>query len=97
MIYRLVVFVGNRDQAVGEFADRRVAQPDQQHQREHTVGADLAVAHDGELGIPVATTAESIRRIRKPVFMQAAGTQGSEEHTPALQSLMRISYAVFCL
>src|SRR3546814_5353130 len=25
------------------------------------------------------------------------GTQRSEEHTPELQSLMRISYAVFCL
>src|SRR3546814_5022788 len=30
-------------------------------------------------------------------FRQRGGTQRSEEHTSELQSLMRISYAVFCL
>src|SRR3546814_2293724 len=34
------------------------------------------------------------RRGRKPQFHQP---RGSEEHTSELQSLMRISYAVFCL
>src|SRR3546814_6443074 len=29
--------------------------------------------------------------------LSAAGTERSEEHTSELQSLMRISYAVFCL
>src|SRR3546814_4483497 len=31
------------------------------------------------------------------VFMAGAGAIRSEEHTSELQSLMRISYAVFCL
>src|SRR3546814_6702568 len=30
-------------------------------------------------------------------FLQAVGVERSEEHTSELQSLMRISYAVFCL
>src|SRR3546814_1471211 len=34
------------------------------------------------------------RRVARAVFM---GTARSEEHTSELQSLMRISYAVFCL
>src|SRR3546814_7326047 len=34
---------------------------------------------------------------RRPVLSPAAGAQRSEEHTSELQSLMRISYAVFCL
>src|SRR3546814_4678220 len=37
----------------------------------------------------------------KPIFVYlgrvSAGTSRSEEHTSELQSLMRISYAVFCL
>src|SRR3546814_3591977 len=37
-------------------------------------------------------------RIRcRPSWGVTAGCQGSEEHTSELQSLMRISYAVFCL
>src|SRR3546814_2702772 len=31
------------------------------------------------------------------LLQAAAGGEGSEEHTSELQSLMRISYAVFCL
>src|SRR3546814_5684286 len=39
-------------------------------------------------------------RFRYPRFRQGSGDRGdprSEEHTSELQSLMRISYAVFCL
>src|SRR3546814_9425659 len=32
-----------------------------------------------------------------PVFIAASKSKRSEEHTSELQSLMRISYAVFCL
>src|SRR3546814_9272496 len=39
------------------------------------------------------TTIGSGRPILSPIFMAAR----SEEHTSELQSLMRISYAVFCL
>src|SRR3546814_8714347 len=40
------------------------------------------------------TTQMIITRLTKP---QLIGWQRSEEHTSELQSLMRISYAVFCL
>src|SRR3546814_9797886 len=42
----------------------------------------------------IGTQEQPIRR----GFVEAAGIEGrSEEHTSELQSLMRISYAVFCL
>src|SRR3546814_3127244 len=47
-------------------------------------GTDLVSAYAG-----AAEAADYARRYRKPVR--------SEEHTSELQSLMRISYAVFCL
>src|SRR3546814_4872662 len=34
---------------------------------------------------------------QRPGYAQASGSRRSEEHTSELQSLMRISYAVFCL
>src|SRR3546814_7909752 len=41
---------------------------------------------------------EVARDARKGLFVvEAIGHQRSEEHTSELQSLMRISYAVFCL
>src|SRR3546814_10729869 len=45
---------------------------------------------DGEAQGPL------VEAYRRPVPQLAAGRR-SEEHTSALQSLMRISYAVFCL
>src|SRR3546814_8818703 len=54
--------------------------------------------------IPVGTTvsyADIARSIGQPkavrAVAQACGANRSEEHTSELQSLMRISYAVFCL
>src|SRR3546814_2669949 len=48
------------------------------------------------------TSAKNINAIRSPLAAAATGFLGtmlsrSEEHTSELQSLMRISYAVFCL
>src|SRR3546814_15749716 len=37
------------------------------------------------------------REIAMPLFLAPTALQRSEEHTSELQSLMRISYAVFCL
>src|SRR3546814_9732283 len=37
------------------------------------------------------------RRCYEPADRQPGGAERSEEHTSELQSLMRISYAVFCL
>src|SRR3546814_2358375 len=49
--------------------------------RSHCVGFDLVVR----------------RRLREGRCRSRQGKQRSEEHTSELQSLMRISYAVFCL
>src|SRR3546814_2787556 len=38
-----------------------------------------------------------LRRVRQSARVANGGHRRSEEHTSALQSLMRISYAVFCL
>src|SRR3546814_938015 len=37
------------------------------------------------------------QRPREPLLLRRQAAGGSEEHTSELQSLMRISYAVFCL
>src|SRR3546814_5441499 len=41
--------------------------------------------------------ADELRRAFRPRPLAIAGLARSEEHTSELQSLMRISYAVFCL
>src|SRR3546814_6622551 len=48
---------------------------------------------------PISTVAAAITTIAAipPVAVAAAALHRSEEHTSELQSLMRISYAVFCL
>src|SRR3546814_2661161 len=45
---------------------------------------------------PVALSRDTVR-IALPPPAQQTSTRRSEEHTSELQSLMRISYAVFCL
>src|SRR3546814_3468160 len=76
-------------------------------------GLDHVAAATGEpqetVGIEVAEVAGAqpavdqgrggrLRRVPVPGHdVVAAGTDRSEEHTSELQSLMRISYAVFCL
>src|SRR3546814_20582394 len=48
--------------------------------------------------IPVVRRAEMLGELMRLKWAIAiAGTHRSEEHTSELQSLMRISYAVFCL
>src|SRR3546814_4374931 len=44
-----------------------------------------------------AITSESLTTLEEVGVSLKAGTNRSEEHTSELQSLMRISYAVFCL
>src|SRR3546814_8739139 len=50
-------------------------------------GRGVGVGHDGP---PVSKNEKRPERLRRPAAR-------SEEHTSELQSLMRISYAVFCL
>src|SRR3546814_6536328 len=47
---------------------------------------------------PIISVEGSIVRLKRPSeFAWRVGIRRSEEHTSELQSLMRISYAVFCL
>src|SRR3546814_9458075 len=49
-------------------------------------------------GTDIAVFAEAVEReVAGRVAALAAGVERSEEHTSELQSLMRSSYAVFCL
>src|SRR3546814_9656687 len=54
---------------------------------------DVADAHGGqvEVGAPGHSSGEGLHEYRPALAVR------SEEHTTELQSLMRISYAVFCL
>src|SRR3546814_2605075 len=54
----------------------------------------LTAAEAVDFDLPVAS---SKRKKSKEEPKRAAGRPRSEEHTSELQSLMRISYAVFCL
>src|SRR3546814_1617773 len=64
-----------------------------------------AVLHRLPARDPAALDRHRVRRQREPHHRDAdrrpvarvVGVQRSEEHTSELQSLMRISYAVFCL
>src|SRR3546814_2167973 len=62
-------------------------------------GAMIALACDMRLGTPQARTAFLFTRVGLAGADMGACTllPRSEEHTSELQSLMRISYAVFCL
>src|SRR3546814_10164823 len=65
---------------------------------DHTTVAELAIERAKrlvELGRDVVVLLDSITRLGR-AYNISAPTR-SEEHTSELQSLMRISYAVFCL
>src|SRR3546814_3715550 len=61
--------------------------------------ADLAVAATGQMTNASATSALTTRKRMSSQRLEpiAISVDRSEEHTSELQSLMRISYAVFCL
>src|SRR3546814_6287123 len=61
----------------------------------HAVPADVRL-FIGDIG-DQALVGEIIRGDRAVAIMHFAGSIRSDEHTSELQSLMRISYAVFCL
>src|SRR3546814_9741098 len=52
---------------------------------------------EGRLAIRIMAHFAGVRRIVAADAEDAADRERSEEHTSELQSLMRISYAVFCL
>src|SRR3546814_3422512 len=67
---------------------KRFIQPLGQHQAEEEAAAFNTRHHID--GVPV-------KRLGHPVYHRRTKLRRSEEHTSELQSLMRISYAVFCL
>src|SRR3546814_2785882 len=97
---------GDLRQVVAAFAFARVTDPD------IVVAGRGACASSGVLGIRRAVVAQGHRVAADPVVAvqrgdgvvagrgaaaQVVDDGRSEEHTSELQSLMRISYAVFCL
>src|SRR3546814_10513261 len=57
----------------------------------------LSARHAPATGYPEAAPGTHRRRCEPPCPTRANIVSRSEEHTSELQSLMRISYAVFCL
>src|SRR3546814_5142233 len=55
----------------------------------------LDIMMPGETGLQLTETLR--RESTVPILLLTAMSERSEEHTSELQSLMRISYAVFCL
>src|SRR3546814_6386862 len=62
-----------------------------------STGTDYAALGDCDLVIEAATENEEIKREIFKRLVPHLGPDRSEEHTSELQSLMRISYAGFCL
>src|SRR3546814_1816536 len=75
--------LGQHHQAAGLGIER--------HQRRQAMEVALQQAHAGGIVGPARPGLHQLRR------RLAATDRRSEEHTSELQSLMRISYAVFCL
>src|SRR3546814_6345898 len=82
-------------------AERRIRSAHDLHRidREHLAGLRREIAHaiDIDRALAVEAADEGPVADRVAAFGRAEGDTRSEEHTSELQSLMRISYAVFCL
>src|SRR3546814_8471468 len=76
---------------------RRLAGDEQHHPRAHRHGLfELQVEQMVSVGEVVAVQVDDDVGLDQPAAETAVPSR-SEEHTSELQSLMRISYAVFCL
>src|SRR3546814_8500820 len=74
-----------------------VVEPDKQIGKMITVDTRLAGVDDRRVRVVIEID-RGVRmvRVRQQLWLGPGGSR-SEEHTSELQSLMRISYAVFCL
>src|SRR3546814_8926644 len=65
----------------------------------HEPAPDVVAQLDERVGVaaPQHVVSEAGERVVEVGVLTPRKHQRSEEHTPELQSLMRISYAVFCL
>src|SRR3546814_3795610 len=75
----------------------------EEHHRPQIGGVELVGTQDFLLCVvdlllrPRHVHAENLRRVEQALGVVFKAEDRSEEHTSELQSLMRISYAVFCL
>src|SRR3546814_7726656 len=83
-----------RSDAVGLGEDVDQRRPVGEQVRHHQAEQRLQVLARDEAGAHVAL---ECRRVRPLLATRARHARRSEEHTSELQSLMRNSYAVFCL
>src|SRR3546814_9741960 len=91
---RHAVDVGDDAARVVDRQDRRGLGAIFGHARAHSLGIVVGAA----LELVAAADVARVRDLRQLVAIVIAGAAfRSEEHTSELQSLMRISYAVFCL
>src|SRR3546814_6662387 len=82
----------------GDDIDARLVLPRRQiGPRRLPVRAPQRIDNQDELRVEAPVAAVPQRRRRAARRIEVAGLDRSEEHTSELQSLMRISYAVFCL
>src|SRR3546814_10691105 len=59
--------------------------------------ADLTAAGRPAILVPLPSAMDDHQTANVREMVESGGARRSEEHTSELQSLMRISYAVFCL
>src|SRR3546814_7690365 len=85
---------GQRNPADADAADRHRVQA---NLRAHVAQLPALHALEREAQADLVLPADLARRQCAAAVMQAVVELRSEEHTSELQSLMRISYAVFCL
>src|SRR3546814_7949637 len=81
-----------RDLRVADCPDKFTGARDLQQRPVHLVG----IAGPGRASGPGSGWDVAMKEVPAPIWPQLAPPR-SEEHTSELQSLMRISYAVFCL
>src|SRR3546814_3270981 len=80
--------------AAGELPPRDALHPSRRLGAAPVSDGDAVSGMPAAAGQLVAASADLYRRVAR---LDAAQSDRSEEHTSELQSLMRISYAVFCL
>src|SRR3546814_1588759 len=78
-------------------ADDRPHQRRQQDRRQDPLQPDPRAQRGQQLEVAVAHAFLAGELLEQPPHRPQAQVARSEEHTSELQSLMRISYAVFCL